>query len=59
MSAGRSPSVLTQDEAARVLQAAMARSASDGLVVGVALVTGWRVPEVARRLRWLSGGVSR
>jgi hypothetical protein len=59
MSAGRSPSVLTQDEAARVLHAAMARSAWDGLVVGLMLVTGWRLPEVTRRLRWLGQGVTR
>ena len=59
MSAGRSPSVLTQDEAARVLQAAMDHSGWAGLVVGVALVTGWRLPEVVRRLRWLGQGVTR
>jgi len=59
MSSGRSPSGLTQDEAARVLRAAMSRSAWAGLVVGIALVTGWRVAEVARRLRSLSQGVTR
>jgi hypothetical protein len=51
--------VLTQDEAARVLEAAMARSAWDGLVVGIALVTGWHIADVARRLRSLSQGVTR
>jgi hypothetical protein len=51
--------VLSQDEAARILRAAMARSGWVGLVVGVALVTGWRLPEVARRLRSLSQGVTR
>jgi RNA polymerase subunit RPABC4/transcription elongation factor Spt4 len=55
MSPGRSPSVLTQDEAARVLHAAMARSAWAGLVVGLML----DVSEVARRLRSLSQGVTR
>ena len=59
MSAGRSPSVLTQDEAARVLHAAMAGSAWDGLVVGLMLVTGWRVAEVVRRLQSLSQRVTR
>jgi integrase len=59
MSGAHGPRVLTQDEAARVLHAAMARSAWDGLVVGLMLVTGWRVAEVARRLRSLSQGVTR
>jgi integrase len=59
MSAARSPSVLTQDEAARVLQAAMSRSAWDGLVVGLMLVTGWHISEVAHQLRRLSQGVTR
>jgi integrase len=59
VSAVRSPSVLTQDEAVRVLHAAMARSAWDGLVVGLMLLTGWRVAEVARRVRSLSQGVTR
>jgi integrase len=59
MNAARSPSVLTQDEAARVLHAAMARSAWDGLVVGLMLLTGWRVAEVARRVRSLSQGATR
>ena len=57
MSAGRSPRFLPQDEAARVLHAAMARSAWDGLVVGLMLVTGWRVSKVAAALRRL--GVTR
>jgi hypothetical protein len=56
MSSGRSPSVLTQDEAARVLHAAMARSAWDGLVVGIALVTGWTEAEIAQAVRWLQVG---
>ena len=59
MSAGGSPRVLSQDESARVLQAAMVRSAWDGLVVGLMLVTGWHIAEVARRLHWLSQGVTR
>lgn len=59
MRAVRSPRFLTQEEAARVLQAAMARSAWDGLVVGIALVTGQRVPEIVHRLRWLGQGVTR
>ena len=59
MSAGRSPSVLTQDESARVLRAAVSRSAWAGLVVGLMLVTGWHIAEVARRLRSLSQGVTR
>jgi hypothetical protein len=56
MSAGRSPSVLTQDEAARVLHAAMARSAWDGFVVGLVLVTGWTVAGVAQAVRRLHAG---
>ena len=59
MSAVGSPRVLTQDESARVLRAAMSRSAWDGLVVGLMLVTGWHISEVARRLHWLSQGVTR
>jgi hypothetical protein len=59
VSAGRSPSVLTQAEAARVLEAAMARSAWDGLAVGLMLVTGWHIADVAHRLRSLSQGVTR
>jgi hypothetical protein len=59
VSAVGSPRVLTQDESARVLHAAMARSAWDGLVVGLMLVTGWHISEVARRLHWLSQGVTR
>jgi integrase len=59
MSAVRSPRFLSHAAAARVLQAAMARSAWDGLVVGIALVTGQRVPEVVHRLRWLGQGVTR
>ena len=59
MSAARSPRFLSHDEAARVLQAAMARSAWDGLVVGLMLVTGWHIAEVARRVRSLSQGVTR
>lgn len=59
MSAVRSPRVLSHEEAARVLQAAMARSAWDGLVVGIALLTGQRVPEIVHRLRWLCQGVTR
>jgi integrase len=56
MSPGRSPGVLTQDEAARVLQAAMARSAWDGLVVGLMLVTGRTVAEIAQAVRRLQAG---
>ena len=56
MSPGRSPSVLTQDEAARILQAALARSAWDGLVVGIALVTGWTAAEIAQAVRRLQAG---
>jgi hypothetical protein len=56
MNAARSPSVLTQDEAARVLQAAMSRSAWDGLVVGLMLVTGWTVAEIAQAVRLLQAG---
>jgi integrase len=56
MSAGRSPSVLTQDEAARVLQAALSHSAWDGLVVGLMLVTGWTVAEIAQAVRRLQAG---
>ena len=59
MSAVGSPRVLSQDESARVLRAAMSRSAWAGLVVGVALVTGWHISEVARRVRSLSQGVTR
>jgi len=59
MSAVRSPRVLSHREAARVLHAALTYSAWAGLIVGLALVTGWRVPEVARRLRRLSQGVTR
>jgi integrase len=56
VSAGRSPRVLTHDEAARVLEAAMARSAWDGLVVGLMLVTGWTVAEIAQAVRRLHAG---
>ena len=56
MRPGRSPRVLTQDEAARILQAALARSAWDGLVVGIALVTGWTAAEIAQAVRWLQAG---
>ena len=59
MSAARGLSMLSRHDAARVWQAAQRHSARVGLVVGIALVTGWRVPEVARRLRRLSQGVTR
>jgi integrase len=60
VSAVRNPRVLSHREAARLLQAARAHSAWAGLVVGVALVTGWRIPEVTRRLRRLTPkGVTR
>jgi hypothetical protein len=56
VSAVGSPRVLTQDESARVLHAAMARSAWDGLVVGLMLVTGWTVAEIAQAVRRLQAG---
>jgi hypothetical protein len=37
----------------------MDHSGSAALLVGVALVTGWRLPEVVRRLRWLGQGVTK
>jgi dihydrodipicolinate synthase/N-acetylneuraminate lyase len=43
---------LTQDEAARVLRAAISHSRWAGPVVGVALVTGWTVAEIAQAVRW-------
>jgi hypothetical protein len=57
MSAVQRPRVLSHEDAARVLQAAMARSAWDRLVVGLMLVTGWHVSKVAGALRRL--GVTR
>ena len=59
MSPRRSLGVLSRCEAGRILKAAQPESALAGLVVGLALVTGWRVSEVARRLRGLSQGVKR
>jgi len=59
MSPVRRRRVLSQREAARVLHAALSRSAWDGLVVGLMLVTGWHISEVARRVRSLSQGVTR
>jgi hypothetical protein len=56
VSAVRRSRVLTQDEAARVLRAAMARPGWAALVVGVALVTGWTVAEVAQAVRRLQAG---
>jgi hypothetical protein len=56
MSAARSPSVLTQDEAARVWHAAAGRSAWASLVVGLILVTGWTVAEIAQAVRRLQAG---
>ena len=57
MSAVQRPRGLSREDAAVLLQAAMARSAWDGLVVGLMLVTGWRVSKVAGALRRL--GVTR
>jgi hypothetical protein len=59
MSAVRRPRVLSCDEAASVLQAAMARSGWAGLVVGLLLVTGWTVAEVAGAVRRLSAEARR
>ena len=61
MSPRRGPGVLSRREASRILKAAQqsSPSARAGLVVGLALVTGWRVSEVARRLRGSSQGVTR
>ena len=59
MSAVRRSRVLSRRESARVLRAAVSRSAWAGLVVGLMLVTGWHISEVARRVRSLSQGVTR
>jgi integrase len=59
VSARRSPAVLSRREAGRILKEAQSQSAQAGLVVGLALVSGWRISEVARRLRGLRPGVTR
>jgi hypothetical protein len=48
-----SPRVLSRHEAARVWQAAACESAWAGLVVGLALATGWTATAVAQALGFL------